>query len=123
VQHGDGGHELPNEAQRRIDIELQSTLAGDAQNLRQPRAFDMIRDDGERAVRLHAIDAAHARVVRVSKVHEPRGPLAQRELERRHGRQRRPQPQDLQQLAGGGIRSDHAFAKTVGEQWRLRAID
>ena len=48
VQHRNGRHQLSNEAQGGVDIELQLLLLRDAQNVRQPRAFEMIRDDRER---------------------------------------------------------------------------
>ena len=86
VQHGDRGHQLPNEAERGVDIELQLLLLRNAQDVRQPRAFEMIGDDRERRGRRHrAIDAADAGVVGVPEVRQARGALAQRELERRDG--------------------------------------
>ncbi len=75
---------------------------------------DTIASDA--AWRHAAIDAAHARVVGVAEIREARGALAQRELERRHGSQRRAQAQDLQQLTGRGVGGDHAFADAVGKQ-------
>ena len=76
VQHRDGGHQLPNEAQRSVDIELQPLLLRDAQDVGQPRALEVIRDDGQRRRRRHrAIDAADAHVVGVAEVRQARGAL------------------------------------------------
>src|SRR5687767_13333299 len=83
----------------------------------------MIRDDRQRAVRLKAIDAPHARVVGMAEVHQPRRPFAQRELERRNGGQRRTQPQNLQQLAGRGVGGDRAIADAVGKERDVGAIN
>ena len=94
----------------------------DAQDVRQPRAFDMIRHDGQPGAGLHAIDAADAGVVGVAEVRQARGALAQRKLERGHRGQRRADAQNLQQLAGRAIGRDDAVAEAVGEQGRFRAI-
>ena len=82
VQHGDRRHELADQAQRGVDVELQLLLLRDAQDVGEPRAFEMIRHDRQRGRRRHrAIDAAHARVVGVAEIRQPRGALAQREFE------------------------------------------
>ena len=92
-------------------------LLRDAQDVGEPRALDVVRHDRQRRGGRHAaVDAADARVVGVAEIREPRGALAQRELERRHGQQRRSQPENLQQLTRRAVGGDHAFADTVGEQ-------
>ena len=117
VEHGDRRHELPNQAERRVDVELQAALVRDAQDVGEPRALDVVRHDRQRRGGRHpAVDAAHARVVGVAEIREARGALAQRELERRHGEQRRAQPENLQQLTRGAVGGHHAFADAVGEQ-------
>ena len=100
-----------------------SLLLRDAENVRQPRAFEVIRHDRERGGRRHrAIDATDARVVGMTEIRQPRGPLAQCELERRHGGQRRAQAKDLQQLTGRAVGRDDAFPETVGKERGFRAI-
>ena len=123
VQQRDGRHQLANQAERGVDVELQAALLRDAQDVGEPRALDVIGDDREpRRRHLHAIDAAHARVIGMAEVRQPRGALAQRELERRHRRQRRPDAKDLQQLAGRAVGRDDAVADAVAEQRRLRTV-
>ena len=117
VQHGNGRHELANQAQRRVDVELEAALVRDAQDVGQARALDVVRHDRERRGGRHpTVDAADAGVVGVAEIREAGGAFAQRELERRHGEQRRPQPENLQQLARRAVGRDHALADAVGEQ-------
>jgi hypothetical protein len=49
-------------------------------------------------------------------------PLAQRELERRHGGQRGTKAKDLQQLTRRTIGRDDAFTETVGKKRGFRSI-
>jgi hypothetical protein len=123
VQQGDGGDQLANQAEGGVGIELNAALMCKAQDLGEPRPFDMVGDHGERSVALSAVDAADARVVRVAEVQQARGALAQRELERRNRRQRRPQPQDLQQLTGRGVSGNQSFAEAVGKERCFRTIN
>ena len=120
VQERDRGHQLANEAQRRVDVELQVPLGRDAQNLGQPRPLDVVRHDRETA-RI-AIDAADARVVCVTEVGEARRAFAQRELERRNRQERGPQAEDLKQVAGRVVDRDDAIPQTIGEQRRFRTL-
>ena len=69
-----------------------------------------------------AVDAPDAHVIGVAEIRQPRHALAQRELERRDRGQRRPQPQNLQQLAGGAVGRHDAFAEAVGEERGFRMI-
>ena len=48
VQHGDRRHQLPDQAERGVDVELQVALVRDAQDVGEPRAFDVIGHDRER---------------------------------------------------------------------------
>ena len=117
VEHGDRRHELPDQAERRVDVELQAALVRDAQDVGEPRALDVVRHNRERRGGRHAaVDAAHAGVVGVAEIRKARGALAQREFERRHREERGAEPEDLQQLARGAIGGHHAFADPVGEQ-------
>ena len=117
VQQRHGGNELADQAQRGVDVELQVALVRDTQDVGEARAFDVVRDDGQsRSGYLHAIDAPNPRVVGVAEVRQPRRPFAQRELERRHRRQRRPDAKNLQQLACGAIGCDDALAEAIAEQ-------
>ena len=58
----------------------------------------------------------------MAEIREPRNALAQGELEGRHGRERRPQPQNLQQLTGGAVGGHDTFPKAVGEERGFRMI-
>ena len=120
VQQRDRRHELPEQAQRGVQIELQTALRGDAQHVRQPDSFDVVRDDREPG--RVAVDAPDPRVVRVPEIREPRRALAQGELEGGHGQQLRTHPQDLQQIAGRGVDRDDAVAEAVGEERRFGLI-
>ena len=85
VQQRHRRNELADQAQCSIDIELQISLVRDAQDVGEPRPFDVVGHDGEsRSRHRDAIDPAHPRVVGVAEVREPRRTFAQRELERRN---------------------------------------
>ena len=114
VQHRDCRNQLPNEAERRVDVQVERALVRHAQDVGEPGAFDVIGHDGQRRRRPHrTVHPPDAHVAGVPEVCEPRGALAQRELEGGHRRQLGTQPQDLQQLAGRAIRRDHAFAQAI----------
>ena len=82
VQHRDRWNQLPNEAERRVDIELELFFLRYAENVGQPRAFEVIRHDGQGGGRRHgAIDATDACVVRMTEIRQAGCPLAQCELE------------------------------------------
>ena len=121
VQQRDGRHQLPDQAERGVGVERQLSFARDPEQVRQPRALDVIRDDRQR-VGVAAVDAADARVVAVPEVRQPRDPLAQRELERRHRRQRRVDPQQLYVLAGRRVGGEDAVTDAVREDRRFGAI-
>ena len=120
VEQRDRRHELTNQAERRAQIEMESPLGGHPQNVREPRAFDVIRNDRE-AARM-TIDAPDPRVVGVPEVRQPGGALAQRELERRHRQQLRSQAENLQQIAARSVHGHDAVAETIGEERRLGAL-
>ena len=123
VHQRDGRHQLSNQAQRRIDVELQIALAGGPQHVREPRAFDVVGDNRQAGRgNLDAVDAADPGVVGVAEVREPRRALAQRELERGHRGERRADAQDLEQLAGRTVGRDDAVTETVAEQRRFRPL-
>jgi hypothetical protein len=123
VPQRDRRHQLANQADGGVDVQLQPALVRDAENVREPRALDMIRHDREtRRGDLHAIDPAHPGVIGVAEIRQPRRPLAQRKLERRHRRKRRVDFQDLEELAGRAIGRHDAVPDAVTEQWRLRAV-
>ncbi len=123
VQQRHRRHELPDEAERRVDVELKAPLVRDAQDVREPRPLDVVRDDGEAGPwDLDSIDATDARVVGVSEVGQSRRALAQCELEGWHGRQGGPNPEDLQELAGRAVCRDDTFAEPVAEERGFRPI-
>ncbi len=117
VQERDGRHELTNQAERGVDVELQVPLLRHAQDVGQPRALDVIRDDRQPGPRdLHAVDASYASVVGVPEVRQARGAFAQRELERRHCGERRADAKNLQQFARCAVGDDDALAKAIAEE-------
>ena len=120
VEQRDRRHQLPNQAQCRVQVERQPPLRRDPQDLRQPRSLGMIRHDGEPAGL--TIDAAHARVIGVPEVGQARRALPQGELERRDREQLRPQAENLQQVPRGAVDRDHASTETVGEKRRLGTL-
>ena len=90
VQDGDRGHQLTNEAERRVDVDLQALVFGNTEDVGQPSPLEVIGDDRERGRRRHrAVDASDADVVGVPEVCQAGGALAQRKLERGNGGQRR----------------------------------
>ena len=101
---------------------LQPALVGDAKDVGQARALDVVRHDRQRRVHARAVDAAHAGVVAVAEICEPSDAFAQRELERRHGRQRRIDAKDLHSSPVDGVGGNNAVANAVGEQRRLRVV-
>ena len=118
VQERNRRDQLTNEAERGVDVELQVPLVRDAQDVGQPGAFDVVRHDREPgAGHLHAVDAPHARVVGMAEVGQAGGALAQRELERRHRRERGTNAENLQQFAGRAVSGDDALAQAVAEEW------
>src|SRR5262245_13087263 len=117
VQERDGRHQLANQAERSVDVELQVALVGDAKDVGKARALDVIGNDRESWTGdLHAIDAPDTRVVGVAEVGQPRGTLSQRKLERRHIRHRRAYAENLQQLASRAVGGDHTLAETVTKE-------
>jgi hypothetical protein len=123
VQQRDGRDQLTNQAQCRVDVELQPALVRYAQDVGETRALDVVGDDRKSGRRdLDAVDAPHASVVRMPEVRQSRAAFAQRELERRHGGERRADAKDLQQLAGRAVGRDNAITNTVAEQSGLGTI-
>jgi hypothetical protein len=55
-------------------------------------------------------------------IREPGSALPEREFEGRNRRERRPQTQNLQQLASRAVGGDDPLTKTVGKEWSFRAI-
>ena len=123
VQQRHRRYQLPNQAQRRVGVELQPALVRHPEQVRQPRALDVVRHDRQAAAARQAVDPPHPRVIGVPEVHQPRGAFAQRELERGDSGQLRTQPQHLQQFARRGISGQHPFAEAVGEERSVRAIE
>ncbi len=120
VKERDRRHELTNQAERRAQVKVKSPLGRHPQNVREPRPFDVVRDDREPArMTIHAPDT---RVVGVPEVREPGRALAQRELEGRNGQQLRSQAENLQQIAAGSVDGNHAVAEAIGEERRLGAL-
>ncbi len=117
MQQRDRRHELANQAECRVDVELEVALVRHPQHVGQSRTFNVIRHDREPgAGHLDTIDTSHTRVVGMSEVRQPGSAFAQREFERRHCRQRRPDAKNLQQLAGRAVRGDDALAKAVAKE-------
>ena len=113
-------HQLAHKAERGVGIEMQTPLTGELQNVRQPRAFDMIGNHRQcGGMARCAIDPPHPGVVAVPEVGQSCDPFAQRELERRDGCQGKIEAQDLDDFTGRAVGRDHSIANAVSEKWRL----
>jgi hypothetical protein len=81
-------HELPNQADRRVDVQIEAACCGAREEIREPDAVGPIREKAKGGVRsvqpLHALDLS---VVGVTEGGQPAHALAQRELECRYGRE------------------------------------
>jgi hypothetical protein len=120
VQQRDRRHQLAKQAQRRVQIDLETALGGDAQHVGEPDALDVVGDN--RQARRVPVDAAHARIVGVPEIREASRALTQRELERRYRQELRPHPEDLEQIACGRVDCDDAVAESVAEKRRFGLV-
>ena len=123
VQRGDGGGDLPDDAERGIDLDGNQALVGDGQHLRQADALDVVRGQRQAQRRPgHVHDAAGARERVVVEAREPGQALAQRGFERRVRRELAVEKQDAERLVP---RADDApaLAETVLEddRWKGRS--
>ena len=83
VQSRDGREELPNEIQRRVQVEDPAGALDIRQDIDQPIAGDAIgHERNGAALVVEPVDLSDAGKGRMVKIREPRDPLAQRELER-----------------------------------------
>ena len=58
----------------------------------------------------------------MAEVRQSRRPFAERELEGRHGCQRRTDPKNLQQFAGGTVGGNDTLTEAVGEQRGFQSV-
>ena len=78
------GHELADQAQRRVDVEVDAPLGRLDEQVGKADAGDGVGDDGERRVPIgQPLDGAHPHERRVAERRKPADALAQRELEGR----------------------------------------
>src|SRR5262249_12769618 len=99
VKGGDGGDQLPDETQRRGDVEAEAALLRVEQQLRKADAVHPIRDDRERGIAIaQSFNGAGASELFVAEDREAAHPLAERELERRNGGELALEAQLLQRL-------------------------
>ena len=115
VQHRDRRHDLPHQAQGRVDVQIDLAGAGDLEDSGKPRADGAFRDDTERRAVVEPIDAPCARVERVAEVREPADPLAKHELEGGRREELGAEAQDFEGLWNRRVRHLEADSKTIGE--------
>ena len=94
-------HELTDEAERGVGLDRQQPRFGERENLREPHAWHMLGDHGQRPAGLaDALNAAHAAVVFGLERRQPADTIAQREFERRDRGEFLAQRQELERLVG-----------------------
>ncbi|PYR33672.1 MAG: hypothetical protein DMF93_24805 [Acidobacteria bacterium] len=123
VQHRHRGHDLPQQAERRVDVERHGRMLGEREHLGEAHAGGDVGDEDERRRRiLEPFDAADVRVAAVPERAQMADALAQRELEGGDRRQLAAQAQELDRLVPHWIGRPPPHAKTVREGlWRWRA--
>ena len=115
MQHRDGRHNLPQQAQGGVDIEVEVERVRDLENPRQPRPVDGVAHQGQRRAAVDPIDLAHAGVVGMPEVGQPAHPFAKGEVEARCRRQCLVQPKGLDQFGSGAVAVTLAAAEPVYE--------
>jgi len=116
VQRGNRRHELPNKAQRRIDIEVDAPIGGLGEQIRQPRARGRVGNDSQCRVSIgEPLDRAHADERGMTEGGEAADTLAQGELERRHRGELVAHAQHFQRLRAARFENVVALAETVNK--------
>ena len=102
VQHGHRRHKLPDQAQRRVDVEREVRELGNCDQIRQAHARRVLGHERQgRSLIVQSIDAANAREIGMAEVREAAHTLAQRELERGNRGELASQAEDFERLIGG----------------------
>ena len=122
MQHGHCGHELADDAERGVGVDVDRVLFGGRQHLGQAGTGRVLRHDAEHGPAFETIDSADASVRAVTEVGEAIDPFAERELERGDRDEFRGQAENAELVAGFFGEAD-ADAETIGEirrGWRGR---
>jgi hypothetical protein len=115
-------HELADQAERGVDIEMKVAFLGNAQDLGKARAFDVVRNQRQRRrIPGGTVHAAHPREVDVPEIRQPGDPLPERKLERGDCGEGRVDPEDLYEVAGRGLSGNDAVSDPIGEKRRFRS--
>jgi hypothetical protein len=97
------GHELPDEAQRRVASEDNVLLRRRREQIREANARHGVGDQRQGACRIgEPLDASNLGEVGMAEVCQAADALAQREFERGNGRQLAVQAENVERLAPGG---------------------
>ena len=80
MEHRDGRDDLPQQAERDVDVEFELRGVCDFEDAREAGAVGAVADQGEAAA-VEALDAARAPVIGVAEVGEPADALAQGKVE------------------------------------------
>ena len=116
VQCGDGGHQLADQAERGVDVQVDPAVGRLDEEIRKARAGDGVRDDCKRGMPIgQPLDGAHAHERRVAERGQPAHALAQRELERRDRRELVAHAEHLERLGAARVQDVVAFAETVNK--------
>ena len=127
MQHGHRGHELTDDAERGVRVDVDGVLFRGRQHLRQPSTCRVLRDDAEYGSAFETIDAPYARVGAVTEVGKAIDPFAERELECGNCNELRRQAKDAELVApffqrGARGRRDHRRnpPRVAREAWSAR---
>ena len=116
VQHRHRGYQLAQQAERGVDVERDFRRLGEAQHLGQPQSLGDVGDEREGGSGIfQPFDAAHVAVARVAEGREIAEALAQRELERGHGRELAAEAEHFDRLVARAIDGEPAGAEAVLE--------
>ena len=119
VQDGDGGDQLPNQAQGRVDVEAQLPFVRPGEEVRQADTCGHVGDHREGLLPVRqALDGAYPAVVGVTEAREAADPLAQRELERRHLGQLLTQAEQFPLLVTRGVHEVSTLPEAIAERNR-----
>ena len=120
VKHRHCRHELPQQAQRSVDVERDVFALGKRQNLRKADAVGRVRDQRQRGPGiLQSFDAPHVPIAGVAERRQAADAFAQCELKRGHRRELAAQAQHFDRFMRA-IRDQVAFAKAILEGHRGR---
>ena len=122
MQDSHGRHELTDDAERGVRVDVDGVLFRCSQYLGQTSTRSVFRDDAEHGPAFETVDPPYARVGAVTEVGKAIDPFAERELECGNCNELRRQAQDAE-LVAPFFSEANADAETIGEirrGWRGR---